>query len=183
MIYNHFFHHHFFLRHQYPPMTSSLHFEAELIIAIGKEGLRIKEENAIDHIFGYSVGCDLTRRDLQSEAKKLKRPWETAKAFDFSGPMGSIIPKDEVDIATIMPENARISLTVNGELKQDSSIDKMIWSVPEIIAHLSNYFRLKPGDLIMTGTPAGVDNVQVGDEVEVSCGGLPKCVFTIGKPE
>ena len=122
-------------------MTKSLHYEAELIIAIGKGGIRIPQEHAKDHIFGYAIGCDLTRRDLQSEAKSLKRPWATAKGFDYSAPMGYIVPIDNNDDSinekdsnsnaktapsTIIPSDARISLSVNGEVKQDSSIDKKI---------------------------------------------------------
>eukprot|EP00551_Chaetoceros_affinis_P008656 CAMPEP_0203682958 /NCGR_PEP_ID=MMETSP0090-20130426/47271_1 /ASSEMBLY_ACC=CAM_ASM_001088 /TAXON_ID=426623 /ORGANISM="Chaetoceros affinis, Strain CCMP159" /LENGTH=317 /DNA_ID=CAMNT_0050552077 /DNA_START=49 /DNA_END=1002 /DNA_ORIENTATION=+ len=176
----------------YPPMTSSLHYEAELILAIGKSGLRIKESDALDHIYGFAVGCDLTRRDLQSEAKQLSRPWATAKGFDCSAPIGFIVPKDDLssDIMTtttttkaVLPPDARISLFVNGEIRQDSTIDKMIWSIPEMISHLSNYFKLKPGDLIMTGTPAGVGALHVGDYVEITCGGLPKCCFSVGEPE
>jgi len=174
----------------YPPMTSSLHYEAELILAIGKSGLRIKESDALDHIYGFAVGCDLTRRDLQSEAKQLSRPWATAKGFDCSAPIGFIVPKDDLssDIMTtttkaVLPPDARISLSVNGEIRQDSTIDKMIWSIPEMISHLSNYFKLKPGDLIMTGTPAGVGALHVGDYVEITCGGLPKCCFSVGEPE
>ncbi len=167
----------------YAPMTKSLHYEAELVVAIGKEGIRIQEENANEHIFGYCVGCDLTRRDLQSDAKKLGLPWTTAKAFDYSAPMGSIIPKHELTDNQILPSNAKIALSVNGEIRQDSTIDKMIWNIPELISNLSRYFRLKPGDLIMTGTPAGVGTVNVGDTVDITCGGLPRCTFTLGEPE
>lgn len=181
-------------------MTKSLHYEAELIVAIGKGGIRIPEERARDHIFGYSIGCDLTRRDLQSEAKSLKRPWATAKGFDYSAPMGHIVPIVPIDSndgnndkksnshsktisSTIIQPDARISLSVNGKVRQDSTIDKMIWSIPEMISHLSTYFRLKPGDLIMTGTPSGVDDLCIGDYIEISCGDLPRCTFMIGEPE
>ncbi len=182
----------------YPPMTSSLHYEAELVLAIGRGGLRISEEDALDHVYGYAVGCDLTRRDLQSEAKKMSRPWATAKGFDNSAPIGPIVPivlNDDSDkntntnvnknanTSTILPPDSRISLSVNGEIRQDSTIDKMIWSIPETISYLSNYFKLKPGDLIMTGTPVGVDKLNVGDYVEISCGELPKCCFSVGEPE
>ena len=158
-------------------MTSSLHYEAELVVAIGKGGFSIKVENAKKHIFGYAIGCDLTRRDLQAEAKKLKRPWATAKGFDYSAPIGAIVPvearkegeKELFSNSLLFPllkEDSSIRLLVNGEIRQNSTIDKMIWSIPEIISYLSNYFRLKPGDLIMTGTPAGVDELNVGDDVE-----------------
>jgi fumarylpyruvate hydrolase len=169
---------------QYPPMTKFLHYEAELIVAIGKEAFQLNQlESATDCIFGYSIGSDLTRRDLQNEAKTLKRPWSTSKSFDHSAPSGPIVMKQEVEDDALLPWNANISLSVNGTLKQESSIDKMIWSIPEMICHLSNYFRLKPGDLIMTGTPAGVDNLNIGDEVVVECGNLPPCRFTIGQKE
>ncbi len=167
------------LRVQYPPMTSSLHYEAELVVAIGKGGLHIKKQNAMKHIFGYAVGCDLTRRDLQAEAIKLKRPWATAKGFDKSAPIGSIVHMKES--LSMLPESSKICLSVNGEMKQNSTIDNLIWSIPEIISHLSSYFRLKPGDLIFSGTPAGVGALNVGDVVEVKCGALPSCQFTVGK--
>jgi len=170
----------------YPPMTSNLHYEGELVVAIGKQGLHIKEENAFDHVFGYAVGCDLTRRDLQAEAKKMGRPWATAKGFDFSAPIGAIVPKDDEGLEGLLsssPSSSKISLSVNDEVRQDSSLDQMIWSLPEIIAHLSKYFRLMPGDLVMTGTPAGVDALDVGDSVVISCGNLPPCEFVIGDAE
>ncbi len=165
-------------------MTKSLNYEAELVVAIGKGGLHIKKENAMDHIFGYAIGCDLTRRDLQAEAKKLKQPWATAKGFDNSAPIGTIVPKEQIiesklSSAPILNEDSNISLLVNGQMKQNSTIDKMVWNIPEIIACLSTYFRLKPGDLIMTGTPAGVDALKVGDQVEIQCGQLPKCLFSV----
>jgi len=172
----------------YPPMTSSLHHEGELVVAIGKQGLYIKEEDAFDHVFGYAVGCDLTRRDLQAEAKKMGRPWATAKGFDFSAPIGAIVPKDEEGLEDLLSSSSgttssNISLRVNDDVRQDSSLDNMIWNVPEIIAHLSKYFRLRPGDLVMTGTPAGVNALNVGDSVSISCGNLPSCEFVIGEAE
>jgi len=163
----------------YPSMTSSLHHEAELVVAIGKEGIRIEPENALEHVFGYAIGADLTRRDLQSEAKKLGRPWDIAKGFDFSAPCGPIVPSGEVKLETYAP----ISLSVNGVVRQSSTIDKMIWSIPEIISILSRYFRLKPGDLIFTGTPEGVSDIVKGDMVRVECGNLPPCAFEVGEAE
>lgn len=163
-------------------MTNSFHYEAELIVAIGKEAFQLditQPELIADCIFGYSVGSDLTRRDLQNEAKSLKRPWSDSKSFDHSAPSGPIVVKQEVESDSLLPSNARITLSVNGILKQDSSIDKMIWSVPEMICYLSKFFRLMPGDLIMTGTPAGVGDLNIGDEVIVKCGNLPPCKFTI----
>lgn len=163
----------------YPPMTSSLHFEGELVVAIGKGGLRIPEGEAESHIFGYAVGCDLTRRDLQAEAKKKGRPWDAAKGFDYSGPCSSIVPKEEADI----PPSTILKLTVNGELRQETTLDKMVWNIPETISYLSTLYRLKPGDLIFTGTPAGVGEAKQNDTISVSCGDLPSCNFIIGPPE
>jgi len=166
----------------YPPMTSSLHYEAELVVAIGTGGLRINKEEALDHVFGYAIGCDLTRRDLQSEAKKMGRPWATAKGFDFSAPISAIVPKDESSLYLSLSET-NISLRVNGELRQNSTLDKMIWSIPEMISSISQYFQLKPGDIIMTGTPAGVNELKIGDEVDIRCGDLISCVFRVGERE
>jgi fumarylpyruvate hydrolase len=163
----------------YPPMTANLHYEAELVVAIGKGGLRIKSEEALECIYGYAIGCDLTRRDLQADAKKMGRPWATAKGFDSSAPIGPIIPKDEITLHS----TDRIALEVNGVIRQDSTLGHMTWNVPDIISHLSKYFCLKPGDLIMTGTPGGVDKLDIGDDVIVSCGKLPKCEFHIGPEE
>lgn len=160
-------------------MTSSLHYEAELIVAIGKEAICIEPHEALNHVFGYAVGADLTRRDLQNEAKKLGRPWDVAKGFDYSAPCGEIVPSHEV---TLDPDTP-ITLSVNGEVKQNSTIGKMIWSIPEIISTLSKYFKLKPGDLIFTGTPAGVSSVETGDLIRIQCGNLPPCVFEMGEKE
>ena len=163
----------------YPPMTSSLHFEGELVVAVGKGGLRIPESEVENHIFGYAVGCDLTRRDLQAEAKKKGRPWDAAKGFDYSGPCSSIVPKEEADISP----STILKLTVNGELRQETTLDKMVWNIPETISYLSTLYRLKPGDLIFTGTPAGVGEAKQNDTISVSCGDLPSCNFAIGPPE
>ena len=163
----------------YPPMTNDVHHEAELVVAIGKQGLGIKQKDAMQHIYGYAIGADLTRRDLQSQAKKQGRPWAVAKGFDYSAPCGPIVPKDDIELQN----NAKISLSVNGEMKQNSTIDHMIWSIPEMISILSQYFRLKPGDLIFTGTPAGVGAINIGDEIKIECGDLPPCVFTVGEAE
>ena len=161
----------------YPMATSSLHHEAELIVAIAKGGARIPTESALDHIYGYSIGCDLTRRDLQAEAKKTSRPWDAAKAFDSSCPLSPIVPKEEI---TTLNDDAQIQLTVNGTIRQSSQLGKMIYSLPEIISHLSNLFCLQKGDLIMTGTPAGVSDLKIGDEVSITCGELPPCEFVVG---
>jgi len=127
-----------------------------------------------------------TTRLASGSKKKMGRPWATAKGFDFSAPIGAIVPKDDEGLEGLLsssPSSSKISLSVNDEVRQDSSLDQMIWSLPEIIAHLSKYFRLMPGDLVMTGTPAGVDALDVGDSVVISCGNLPPCEFVIGDAE
>jgi fumarylpyruvate hydrolase len=145
----------------YPPLTENLHHEVELVAAIGVGGSDIAVAEAPGHVFGYAVGLDLTRRDLQQAARKAGRPWEMGKGFDHSAPVGTIAP-----VAAIgHPQDARISLTVNGELRQSASIADMTWSVAEIVAELSRFVALKPGDLIMTGTPAGVGPLGRGDRL------------------
>jgi len=152
----------------YPPRTQNLHHEVELVVAIGKGGRDIPVAGAEGHIYGYAVGNDLTRRDLQHLAKKDGRPWDTAKGFDFSAPMGPIHRVDEVG----HPRAGRIWLTVNGETRQDGDLAAMIWSVPEVIAELSTLYELKAGDLIFTGTPAGVGAVTPGGEIVCGIDGL-----------
>jgi fumarylpyruvate hydrolase len=152
----------------YPGMTSDLHHEIELVVAIGKGGSNIPAADAQQHVWGYAVGLDMTRRDLQGEAKKLGRPWCTGKGFDHSAPIGPIHP-----VAGTGPINSGdIQLNVNGETRQKSDIDKLIWNVAETIEHLSKYFELRPGDLIFSGTPAGVAAVKRGDLLEGSIAGL-----------
>ncbi len=146
----------------YPPETSSLHHELELVVAIGKRGSRIAAKEAPGYIWGYAVGLDMTRRDLQGEAKKLGRPWEVGKAFDFSAPISAVKPITKTGEIT----SGRIVLKVNGETRQDSDVSKLIWNVNETIEHLSKYFELAPGDLIFTGTPEGVAAVKPGDLME-----------------
>ena len=161
----------------YPMATSSLHHEAELIVAISKDGANISTDSAMDHVYGYSIGCDLTRRDIQAEAKKKGRPWCAAKGFDASCPLSPIIPKEEVKLG----DDTQIQLQVNGSTRQSSPLSKMIYSIPEIISHLSQLFHLQQGDLIMTGTPAGVSDLKVGDEVSITCGEeLIPCKFVVG---
>jgi fumarylpyruvate hydrolase len=152
----------------YPPMTRDLHHEIELVVALGKAGSNIAAADAMSHVWGYAVGLDMTRRDLQGEAKKQGRPWSTGKGFDFSAPIGPIYP---VAQAQLKPD-AAIALKVNGELRQSGEIGSMIWNVAETIEHLSKYFTLQPGDLIFTGTPAGVGAVQAGDVLEGAIDGL-----------
>jgi fumarylpyruvate hydrolase len=145
----------------YPPRTSNLHHEIELVVAMGRGGRDIAVSDALGHVFGYAVGNDLTRRDLQAAAKKQGGPWDAAKGFDASAPITPIRPV--ADIGHVA--SGRIWLEVNGELRQQSDIAEMIWSVPEVIAELSTYFELQPGDLIFTGTPAGVGVLLPGDLV------------------
>ncbi len=151
----------------YPPRTSNLHHEIELVVAIGRGGCDIHKDKALEHVFGYAVGNDLTRRDLQHAAKKGGLPWDTSKAFDCSAPIGPIRPVSRGHLT-----KGRIWLSVNGQLRQESDIAEMIWSVPEVIAELSTLFELKPGDLIFTGTPAGVGVLKPGDRIEGGIEGL-----------
>ena len=145
----------------YPPATKSLHHEMELVVAIGVGGKDIAVGDALRHVWGYCAGLDMTRRDLQNEAKKTGRPWDMGKGFDHSAPMGALVPAAGVDCA-----KGRIELRVNGKVVQSSDLAKMIWSVPEVIANLSGLVTLAPGDLIMTGTPEGVGAVVRGDVLE-----------------
>ena len=153
-------------RMHYPSLTTNLHHELELVVAIGVGGRNIAAADALDHVYGYAIGLDMTRRDLQNDAKKLGRPWCTGKGFEESAPIGPIVP------AALCPINADtpIELTVNGVVKQSSHLGKLIWSVPEIIEHLSVAWDLAPGDLIYTGTPEGVGAVVVGDVMCASWG-------------
>lgn len=153
---------------KYPGQTSNLHYEIELVVAIGRGGFEIPREQALEHVFGYAVGLDMTRRDLQARMKEDGRPWEIAKAFDDSAPIGQLYPVDKVG----HPDDAELWLKVNGEDKQRGSTRAMIWSVAETIAYLSQFFRLEPGDLIYTGTPEGVGPVVSGDLMEGGASGL-----------
>lgn len=152
----------------YPSMTSDLHHEIELVAAIGKGGRDIPVAKALDHVWGYAIGLDMTRRDLQGEAKKLGRPWCTGKGFDQSAPISAVHPISE----TGHIDQAGIVLRVNGEIRQNSNVSKLIWNVAETIEHLSRYFALQPGDLIFTGTPEGVAAVKKGDLLEGEIAGL-----------
>lgn len=152
----------------YPSLTSNLHHEIELVVAIGTGGRNIKAADAHKHIFGYAVGLDMTRRDLQGEMKKQGRPWCIGKAFDASAPIGPITPAAAAgDIA-----NAEIWLQVNGKDRQRSKVSKLIWNIGETIEHLSAAWELQPGDLIFTGTPEGVNAVVAGDMLVGAVGGL-----------
>ena len=145
----------------YPSATKDVHHEIELIVALAKGGENIPVQNALGHVFGYAVGLDMTRRDLQGEAKKMGRPWEVGKAFEASAPMGDIVTADKIG----HPSAGAIWLKINGETRQEGDLNQMIWKVPEAISYLSGLFRLAQGDLIMTGTPAGVGEVKRGDEL------------------
>lgn len=152
----------------YPSMTKDVHHEIEMVIAIGTGGVDIPVAKALEHVYGYAIGLDMTRRDLQNEAKKTGRPWEIGKAFEHSAPIGEIVPASVIGHLS----QGAITLKVNGALRQQSDLSQLIWNVPEIIAHLSAIFELKAGDLIMTGTPAGVASVKPGDVMEGHCEGL-----------
>jgi fumarylpyruvate hydrolase len=152
----------------YPPQTRDLHHEMELVVAIGRRGRDIAAADASQFIWGYAAGLDMTRRDLQGEARKQGRPWDTGKGFDFSAPISPIRPVARTGLLTA----GRIWLKVNGQTRQDSDISKLIWNVSETIEHLSKYFELQPGDLIYTGTPEGVASVVPGDVMEGSIEGV-----------
>jgi fumarylpyruvate hydrolase len=146
----------------FPTRTRELHHEIELVVALGDGGRDIAEERALDHVFGYAVGLDMTRRDLQAEAKKAGRPWDMAKGFDQSAPTGSIRAVEDIG----HPTKGAVWLRINGEPRQEGDLDQQIWTVPETISLLSTLVSLRPGDLIMTGTPKGVDRVDPGDHLE-----------------
>lgn len=152
----------------YPSQTDNLHYEMELVAAIGKQGKNIPADKGLDYVYGYALGLDMTRRDLQAEAKKLGRPWDTAKGFDHSAPIGPIHPVSTVGHLS----DSSIWLTVNDTEKQRSRLTEMVWSVGETISHLSTLFELYPGDLIFTGTPDGVGAVAKGDILTGGVDGL-----------
>jgi fumarylpyruvate hydrolase len=158
----------------YPSRTANLHHEVELVVAIGRAGKNILPADALEHVFGYAVGNDLTRRDLQNDLKNKGHPWETGKAFDRSAPISAIHAAPGEAFA-----KGRIWLTVNGQLRQEGDLADLIWSVPEIISELSALFELCAGDLIFTGTPAGVGPVKPGDRIEACIEGLEPLVTTI----
>ena len=160
----------------YPSETANFHYEAELVLAIGKGGRNIAATDALDHVYGYATGLDMTRRDLQLEAREKGRPWSTGKNVEQSSPLGLIHPASEAGPF----ESGSIKLTVNGVVKQDADLNELIWDVPDVVAYVSRFYRLEPGDLIYTGTPAGVGAVVEGDEVVVSIAGLSDCVVTVG---
>ena len=162
----------------YPSLTKDMHHEVELVVALKSGGRNIKVENALDTIWGYCVGIDLTRRDLQIASRNQQRPWEIGKAFDASAPCGPLRPASEIG----HPKKGRVTLKCNGKVRQDGDLDQMIWNVPEIIANLSEMVELVSGDIIMTGTPSGVAATVAGDKLECEIEGVGQLTVTIGAP-
>ena len=162
----------------YPPLTKDMHHEVELVAALKSGGRNIPVDKANDCIYGYAVGIDLTRRDLQIASRDLKRPWEVGKAFDHSAPCGALKPASEIG----HPAKGKITLKVNGKVHQDGDLDQMIWNVPETINKLSEMVELAAGDIIMTGTPSGVAAVVAGDKIECEVENVGKLTVTIGQP-
>lgn len=162
----------------YPPATSDLHHEIELVVAIGKRGARVAPERALDLVWGYATGLDMTRRDLQAEAKATRRPWDTGKSFAQAAPIAAIHPAADVGHLA----RGAISLDVNGRRRQTGDLADMIWDVPHTLAFLSQYYELLPGDLVFTGTPAGVAAVVPGDKLEGRIEGLSPLPLVIGQP-
>jgi fumarylpyruvate hydrolase len=161
----------------YPSRTANFHHEIELVVALAKGGKNIPAARALEHVYGYAVGNDLTRRDLQFDARDKGRPWDTSKAFERSAPITAIRPVSETGHFS----KGRIWLCVNGEIRQNADLSELIWTVPEIIAELSTLFEVAPGDLIFTGTPAGVGAVKGGDRLEGGVDGLDTLVTNIEK--
>ena len=163
----------------YPPLTDDFQFEVELVLAIGTPGRNIAMAAALSHVWGYAVGIDLTRRDRQRDARDLRLPWEVGKSFDASAPCGPIAPASAIG----HPASGAITLHVNGAERQRGDVSQMIWNVPEIVVQLSHQVTLGAGDLILTGTPAGVGPVVPGDRIEARIEGLPPLTIAIGPPE
>jgi len=162
----------------YPSLTKDMHHEVELVVALRSGGRNIKVDKALDTIWGYGVGIDLTRRDLQIASRNQQRPWEIGKAFDASAPCGPLRPAPEIG----HPKKGRITLRCNGKIRQDGDLEQMIWNTPEIVANLSEMVELVPGDIIMTGTPSGVAATVAGDKLECEIEGVGKLTVTIGPP-
>lgn len=160
---------------RYPSATSDLHYEVEMVVALGGGGRNMSASDALSHVFGYAVGIDLTRRDLQAKAKELRRPWDVAKSFDQSAPIGAIVPAANIG----HPARGLISLDVNGTIRQQADLADMTWKVPDLIANLSVYYELKPGDLIFTGTPAGVGPAVRGDRLHCHIDGIGDLAVSI----
>src|SRR4030088_2261384 len=162
----------------YPSLTKDMDYEVELIVALKSGGRNIQAEEAADTIWGYGVGIDLTRRDLQIASRNQQRPWETGKPFDAPAPCGPLKPASEIG----HPKKGRVVLKCNGKIRQDGDLDQMIWNVPEIIANLSEMVELVAGDIIMTGTPSGVAATIAGDKLECEIEGVGRLTVTIGPP-
>lgn len=163
----------------YPPGTSNYHYEIELVVVIGRSAFRVAVDRALDHVFGYACGLDMTRRDLQFAARELRRPWDLGKDVEQSAVIADIVPATECG----HPSSGSIDLRVNGEVKQQSDLSLLIHSVPEIVAHLSTFYHLEPGDVIFTGTPEGVGPVAPGDRVQGSVAQVGEISLTIGPAE
>ena len=163
----------------YPPATEDFQFEAELVAAIGRAGRNIRPDRALDHVWGYAAGLDMTRRDLQQQARAAGRPWDTGKNVEFSSPLGSLHPVADLG----HPAEGRLTLTVNGAVRQETDIADLIWPVADIVAFLSELYRLQPGDLIYTGTPARVGPVWPGDALVTTIEGLTPLRVRIGAAE
>ncbi|WP_119157881.1 fumarylacetoacetate hydrolase family protein [Caldimonas tepidiphila] len=162
----------------YPPETKNYHYEMELVLVIGKAGFRIPAEQAHEHVYGYACGLDMTRRDLQLVARDKGRPWDTGKDVEQSAVCSEVVPMEGVVI-----ERGAIELAVNGETRQSSNVDKLIWNIREIVADLSLYYHLQPGDLIYTGTPEGVGAVVAGDRITGRVEGVGEIALTVGPAE
>ncbi len=159
----------------YPPKTTDVHHEVEMVVALKSGGSNIALSDALDHVYGYAVGVDMTRRDLQAKAKEAGRPWEIAKAFERSAPVSPLRPAAQIG----HPDKGSITLNVNGQARQEGDLAQMIWKVPEMISYRSEYFELAAGDVILTGTPAGVGPVVVGDVLEASIEGVGSLTVTV----
>ena len=162
----------------YPSLTKDMHHEVELVVALKSGGRNLPVDKANDCIYGYGVGIDLTRRDLQFASREIKRPWEVGKAFDHSAPCGALKPASEIG----HPAKGKITLKVNGTLRQDGDLSQMIWNVPETISKLSEMVALEAGDIIMTGTPSGVAATVAGDKIECAVEGVGTLTVSIGPP-
>jgi fumarylpyruvate hydrolase len=160
----------------YPAKSTDVHHEIELVVALKKGGKNIPLDKALDYVYGYGVGLDMTRRDLQGEAKKLGRPWEIGKAFEASAPCTALVPAEKIG----HPDKGAVWLKVNDKTTQEGDLNQMIWKVPEMIAYLSEYFELTAGDLIMSGTPAGVGPVKKGDKLHGHVDGVGDLKLTVG---
>ena len=163
----------------YPPGTSNYHYEVELVVMIGAPAFRVAADRALDTVFGYACGLDMTRRDLQAAAREQRRPWDLGKDVEQSAVLSEIVPADQIG----HPAAGRIELRVNGETKQRADISQLIHKVPEVIAHLSTFYHLKPGDVIYTGTPEGVGPVAPGDTLDGAIDGVGTIALTIGAAE